>query len=320
MLSERNEVHAQRVNIAPNGSFLVSMELQYRLEEQGYPYVLTDSGISFRIHHGDTMPEMIQQHLQAVENAILSADGIDSQTGKSWQELIDLDSWVKKYLLEEILGNYDAGSVSQYFYFSGENPEGKLYAGPIWDYDNTLGNYEWQTMNPQALLAGRPHITADTDTPWYYALYQKEAFSKRVKELYKTVARPRMDQLLDDLLIQQETLTSADQCNSLRWSRGDTAEKSTIMLTFLKDRMAFLDQIWIENREYHMVQVYNGVGSWGCFAVFPGECLPILPEYDDTVYSGWYQEGTGADFALTKPVEESLIIRVKPINKEPDLE
>ena len=33
---------------------------------------------------------------------------IDPETGKSWQELIDIDSWARKYLIDEVFGNLDA--------------------------------------------------------------------------------------------------------------------------------------------------------------------------------------------------------------------
>ena len=139
LLCERNEVHPSRVDIPRNNSFLVSIELHDRLESQNYAFAQTQSGTSFRIHHAGMEIAQIQQLLQSVENALFAEDGIDPVTGKSWNQLIDVDSWARKYLVEEIFANYDAGSVSQYFYYTGD---GKLYAGPVWDFDNTLASQD----------------------------------------------------------------------------------------------------------------------------------------------------------------------------------
>lgn len=316
-LCERNEVHPQRVDIAQKGSFLVSMELQYRLEEQGLPYVTTDSGVAFRIHYADMDTDTLRQILQSAENAILSEDGIDPATGKSWTELIDQDSFAKKYLLEEILANYDAGAVSQYFYFDGSDPSGKLYAGPAWDYDNTLGSREWQNMAPQALLANRPHISSETDAPWYFALYHKEAFLERVEELYTTVFRPLTMQLLETGIdgYLQQLQTAADN-NALRWSAADYREDGEAAADYLAERMAFLDSLWIDHVPYCTVQVFDQVSTWGCFAVLPGDKLPQLPEYDTAMYAGWYRVDTGEPVDITQPVLEDMVIRLKPVSAE----
>lgn len=313
MLCERNEVHPQRVDIGEEGSFLVSMELQPRLEEQGYPFVTTNSGADFRVHYADMEEAALQRMLQSVENAIAAEDGVDPITGKNWQELIDLDSWAKKYLLEEILGNYDAGSVSQYFYLDGKDADGKIYAGPVWDYDNTLGNYEWQTMDPQAILAGRPHITGQEDAPWLYALYQKDGFQKRVKELYRGTFRPLLADLQEEGLDQYaQTILPALVPNGLRWNMNDYEERIRAVRTYLSQRTEFLDSLWIGDTTYVTVQVSTGKGTWGCFAVRPGECLAQLPEYDSAEYLGWYRADTGEAFDIAQPVYEDLVIYLKP--------
>lgn len=316
MLCERNEVHPQRVNIPRKGSFLVSMELQYRLEEQGYPCVLTESGTAFRVHYADMDEATLQQMLQSAENAILAEDGVDPRTGKHWQELIDLDSWAKKYLLEEVLGNYDAGSVSQYLYFDGSDPSGKIYAGPAWDYDNILGNQSWQILNPQALLAGRPHISGNSDSPWYYALYQKEEFRQQVKEQYRRVFRPLLTELLEGGIADYaQTTLMASIPNRWRWNMEDQTAGVERIQTYLAERVAFLDSLWIDEAQYLTVQISNGFGCWTCFALRPGECLTYLPEYDPEAYLGWYTQDTEEPFDVTQPLFADTVLYLKPAPK-----
>ena len=116
LLCERNEFHEQRISLTGEGRYLVSMDNQWRLEENARPFVTTQSGYAFRIHSSQVGDGVLQQVLQSVENAISAKDGRDPLTGKHWSELIDEDSWARKYLVEEIFGNSDAGAISQYFY------------------------------------------------------------------------------------------------------------------------------------------------------------------------------------------------------------
>ena len=51
-------------------------------------------------------------------------------------EKIDVSSFVKYYLLNEYFKPFDFGISSVFFYYK----DGKLYAGPPWDYDLSMGN------------------------------------------------------------------------------------------------------------------------------------------------------------------------------------
>lgn len=57
------------------------------------------------------------------------------------QDVIDVDSFARMYLLNEFGKNWDAGSGSFYFVYKADaNGKFKMYAAPTWDYDNSLGN------------------------------------------------------------------------------------------------------------------------------------------------------------------------------------
>ena len=58
---------------------------------------------------------------------------------KRWSDLLDADSAVKYYWVQEFFKNMDSSTSSTYFYKDSDNIDGKLYAGPIWDMDNALG-------------------------------------------------------------------------------------------------------------------------------------------------------------------------------------
>ena len=320
LLSERNEIHTQRVALEENSSFLVSMELEMRLVKQEYPFVSMRSGADLRIHHSSIPETELAKMWQSAENAILAEDGVDPDTGKSWQELIDLDSWARKYLVEEIFGSVDAGSVSQYFY--ADPAEGKIYAGPVWDFDNALGNAsEWQLCRPEAFFADRARLNAWADQPWFHALCKKEAFHSRVLELYREEYRPLLKTYLCEKLAayaqQVEKATALDQ---LRWQTDPMESEVEYILGYMTRRMEFLDSLWLDGEVYYRVLV--DMGTWdntACYAVREGEPLPKLLDVTD-IYGavGWYHRDTDTPVDLEMTVDRDLDIYLKYENWEDD--
>ena len=323
LLSERNEVHPERVNVAENGSFLVSLEKRDRILSQDYPHISTESDQYLRVHYPEKLSASQLMELkttwQSVENAILAEDDIDPATGKTWMEQIDLDSWVKKYLIEEIFGNIDACFISQFFYCDGSNGEKKIYAGPVWDYDHAMGSESfWQLIAPNTLYANRYYVRDGFETPWFYALYQKDIFYDRMVEAYKQDVLPLLNEFVYEYIaVCTERIAQAYQLNQIRWALEETdiREKAEYLQNFLSERTAFLNSIWIENLQYYMVKADDTRGGiYGHYAVLPGETLTALPMFEDTEtqeFLGWYDSATGKPFSLIDPIQEDVAIHAK---------
>ena len=316
LLSEKNEVHENRLNISMEDGILVSLELEERLESQSIPYIVTDNSQPLRIHH-PVIPEKYDEILkkwQSIENAILSSDGIDVETGKRYEELIDVESWRRKYLLEEVLGNLDACRISQFFYTAGS---GKMYAGPVWDYDLAMGNEcKWQLNSASCLFADRYEVKAGVIAPWFHALCQKEEFRMSIIQDYRELFKPQLIQLLDNELRQfQQILTNAAAMNQIRWSENTTMTQAIDHLyNYLLERIAFLDSYWIENGDYCIVKVDDGSGSnYSYVAVMRGTTMRNLPELQDNsfrIFTGWYT-AENAPFDLSQRIYEDIQIYAK---------
>lgn len=315
LLCERNEIHQQRVDLTGRETFLVSKELHHRVELQDDPYIITDNRMVLRIHDSTMSQENLTDIWQKVENAVLEKDGIDPETGKLWSELIDLDSWARKYVFEELFGNHDGGYISQFFYYDADDLSGKIYAGPIWDFDISMGCKQWIARNPQTMVANKPYYLYKTDRPLFYALYQKDSFYQRVTELYAAELRPLLDQLLEtELDAYADHIFKAFQANQLRWSEStELADAVAHIRSYLQARIAFLDELWIENVEYCFVQVDGIVDEmfWVNFAVRKGDSIADLPEFEntiDTVNYAWYYQNSGEPVDFQAPVSENIVI------------
>lgn len=316
LLSERNEVHTERIAISQKGSFVVSQEYESRLKEQKYPYVVTESGQALRIRYADSGIAELQQCWQSVENAILAHDGIDPVSGRHWRDLIDLDSWARKFLIEEVFGNLDAGSLSQYFYRDGNDPEGKIYAGPVWDYDFAMGGESvWLKPYTDYYTMNRVYVNEDVFTPWITALYEREEFRDHVKELFEQEFLPLLQKLTEDGIdIYFDRIQLAARTDGVRWDLEweEILRESDYIRSFLENRTEFLSDLWIHDTVYHTVTADPGrYGIYGYFAVKNGELLPTLPAAEELGGLGWYNADTGEPFDVSQPIYEDVRIYVK---------
>ena len=306
LLSERNEIHPQRVDIGQQGSFLVAIEPDWRLREQGYTYVQSESGTALRIHHNTLPLNRVQQIWQQAENAIFAEDGYDPISGKHWEELIDIDSWAGKYLMQEIFGNADVLLASEFFYYNAADQ--LLHAGPIWDMDATILSMDQPWLSYRAVIAGRPHLLEDTDRNLFYELLQKDAFSDKVKELYQKEFRPYLSQLLEEELETYARNTrQAALSHVVRWQEDDSEESVMGIKAFLQKRMEFLDDCWIHEKDLFLIQVQQEDRIWA-FGAYPGETLEFLP---DPEAGAWYRVDTGEILDKTMPVDRDMVLSVK---------
>lgn len=314
LLATRNEIHSQRVAISQADSFLVSMELESRMKEQDIPYVSTGNSawLAYRIHDSSVGKATLQALLKSVENAILAEDGVDPVTEKTYLELIDLDSWACRYLVDEVFGNFDGGSLSEFFYYDGNSGSEKLYAGPIWDMDNCLSRDGYP---PNSIWAGRPHLWNSDDTPLFYALWKKEAFRQRVLQLYAEEFRPALEPLLSNQIdeYQAQILRSA-RVNAIRWDMEDISAQAENIRSYLEKRLEFLNDYFYGDTDYCLVQEADPGGVWRCYAVAYGESLSWSYYYMDTEdgrYLGYYTADTDEPFDIAQPVYSDVTIYPK---------
>ena len=318
LLSERNEIHPRRVDLSESG-ILVSMEIGRRLEEQKYPYILVNSDTALRIHSAQKPTEEFAARWKQLDRALRAESGIDPETGISAEAMIDVDSWVKKYLIEEIFGNLDGGTVSQYFYIDAEDPAQKIFCGPVWDYDLTMGSRAvWQTPYAQAFYADKAYVWSEANPTWFSCLCRQDFFRQELLRQYREVFRPRLLALLESGLdSRNHHLLSAAARNALRWNAGDMEAETAYMEQFLTQRLAFLDSLWLEGESYCRVLVDMGpeVGN-ACYAVRPGQKVPGLPDYEETPQTlGWYNKKTGQPFAEETPIWEDTVVYLKTEEK-----
>ena len=199
---------------------------------------------------------------QDFEDAVFSSDGFSPYTGAHYSDYIAVDSFARKYLVEELVKNLDASYTSQFFYKYPDSVSDKFYAGPCWDYDKSIAasgitNDGIDLHDPVGFYAA----VQEKDSDLWYALYQQEDFRRIVADIFFHELEPQMRREAERLIEgYSKEIDASNDCNMLRWNTFPQTEglaakrtmhegKVAELVTFLDKRLDFLGQEWEELRD-----------------------------------------------------------------------
>jgi len=282
--------------------------------------------------------EYISGLWQAFEDALYADNGKNPSTGAYYTDYIDKESFVKKYLVEEIVRNYDASSTSQYFYKDTDDVSPKLFAGPVWDYDMSLGNpimnprtnqHYISSVSPYGLFAALP---MDDFSIWY-RLYEREDFRKAAREKYESDFLPLLKELeeggVDELA---EGILESALCDGVRWDRNkgtDRARREAVyqesveeLKAFISTREYYLTGLWVEGRESKKVYLDGGDADLYISYVegLVGDVLeePLPPEKEGYTFIRWLNGYTKEPYDFTQPYDGSDLYFVAEYRSDAD--
>jgi hypothetical protein len=164
--------------------------------------------------------QYIADYLNAAKRAASATDGKDPTTGKHYGELIDVAAFIDHHILSVLLKNPDAFALSSYFY---KDRDGKLQAGPLWDFDLAMGaNDPWGQRSQDPRYWG-PGSTAQVFRRSFWGpLFNHGEFAAaywaRWDELLaSTFTSAKFRAVIDGWEMQ---LTEAERRNRARWPKA----------------------------------------------------------------------------------------------------
>jgi hypothetical protein len=197
----------------------------------------------------------IQSYVQQAEDALYSANFTDPTTG--WRAYFDQDTLINWYLVNEIMGNIDATFYSSiYVYKDKNNP--LLYMGPVWDFDISTGNVNYNPIvNPDLWWVG-------TGAAWYSRLFQDPKFTDAVIARWKQVKASQLDTLPAFIDQTAAYLNQSQQNNFQRWPiLGETVWPNSEAAGSYQGEVGFLKS-WLTQRIAWMdLQFGQGIGPSG---------------------------------------------------------
>ena len=193
------KVNGDRVGIQPdNGDYLLEIAQPIYKVEEGVNYVeAATPEVRFEINEPDPISASQMNALQAIvdqaDAAIASGDFAEIE------KYIDIDSFVNFYIAHEYLKMVDFHYSSPRFYIQ----DGIVYAGPVWDFDLSMGNANSSFasytpyMNGDGLGESYQGLWVNRVFGWYKALMDLNEFKSLVKERY-TEVQPQIINLYEE--------------------------------------------------------------------------------------------------------------------------
>lgn len=199
-----------------------------RLDDEEYNHLNSFTTYTLRTKHKleivypgrsnltDELYENIKQDFSAFEKALYSYDYDNDKYG--YEEMIDVDSFVDYFLINEFTCNYDAGWLSTYIY---KDIDGKFHMC-LWDFNSACDNYQ-QSYMPD----NRFEMQLDL---WFYMLCKDEHFTDRCIERYRELRKTYLsDEYLYNYIDEvADYLGDAVQRNYDKW--GYTFEEEYDLL------------------------------------------------------------------------------------------
>jgi hypothetical protein len=196
----------------------------------------------------DEYREKVKRFINDFEYALNSSDFDSPESG--YRAYINVDTFIQNALISEVFDNTDGGGVSTYFY---KDLSGKMSAGPIWDFDNTL-------MNIPQSDSDNPYGIRIIGTAWYSRLFQDDYFSERYSAVYRlqrqnVLSTENLCANIDRLVLE---LGPAAARNSAFWYAADNRSiarnwegrnvpfdydtEITEMKSYLSERLEWMDR------------------------------------------------------------------------------
>lgn len=189
LLCEQIEAGGARVDIDESLSYV---DTGYLLEIDGRAdgTYFTAYGQNYLIKSPDVDSALFtDEHKQFIQSYVNQC--LDTMTNGSYEdvcELVDVESFAQAYIVFELFKCVDVGGLSFYMH---KEAGGKMYCGPIWDFDRSMGNinYNANAINPEYLWARSQNV-------WFNRLFRHEEFYNLVCELLKEY-KPVIENTLD---------------------------------------------------------------------------------------------------------------------------
>lgn len=233
------------------GGYLLEMEYPVRYAAEPSKFITRNGQHVVVKNPAYASVEQIQYiygFVQDFESALFAEDGYISQgqamdekrTGIFYTDLMDIDSFARRYVLDEISKNIDANSSSVFFY----KPRYKdcLYAGPVWDYDLALGNSgDWgdaeNLHDPEGFYVNL--------SGWSKALYEKPEFYAAVERCYQEDYEPWLEELMETGFDEYKgQIRQAAGMDNLYRGVDNWEKDAEEMRDFLEKRKEWLDEQW----------------------------------------------------------------------------
>ena len=300
VVSDDGLVHAWNIPHTPakhTGGYMLEV-IGAPVFETTFPAFVSSHGICYELKSPDnaSIDEVlyIKSRIDEMEQAIYSEDGINHETGRRFDEYIDISKWAQYFLVKEGMSDADiSGNISVYISKDSDDKDIKLKMGPVWDVDTLFGvvrPMEYTYMSYPEFLQ-RTLIYSDG------LLGFADVRDEIVKHLEGELIPWYEDEMKDDINGLYCKMMDSYISNSIRWSDNEvagtyysSAEGNAMMMhDYMGRRCKFLRSVFENGDTWHTVTFMSKGSVYKIYSVKDGGHLKYIPDPSDyfAVFVGW---------------------------------
>lgn len=206
-ITQKVEEDDDRVALGDDG-FLLEIDQLERLDADDVYFETNEFLINIKVPdvvQDDAQYSYIKNLISQFETILFSASYRDPEMG--YAQLIDMDSFVDWYLINEITKNQDSRSFSSIFL--NVIPGEVIKMGPLWDFDLAFGNVDYSDSR----YTDGFHVRWN---PWYNRMFSDPVFISRLKQRF-AYFRTNQGLIMDKIDAGALKLAYAQQENNDKW-------------------------------------------------------------------------------------------------------
>lgn len=211
------------------GGYIVELDINRGLSEPCH--FVTENGMVYTVKAPEYASreemEYIAELFADLEEAVFSENGYNRK-GIHYSEYIDMESFAGVYTIQELMKNWDA-YLSSMFFFKDADRNGersKIYMGPLWDMDNTLGNinFNYEFGQDTAYLWAQNGVFQDLPRDYAKKLMKHIDFQVAVANAYDKAYLAVTEYLSEGGWLEEtvETIRSSVMMERTRWKYYDS--------------------------------------------------------------------------------------------------
>lgn len=198
----------------------------------------------------------VSTYLNSADVAVFANNFADPTNG--WRKYIDENSLIDWYLIQELTKNLDANLYTSCFMYktrdsvvNGVTVPGKLYFGPIWDFDTSMGdaNYPgnqgttsgWYLRNENSAIGAK--MTSET---WINRLFADPTFAAKVKARWQQVS-PTLAASDSFIAAQSSIIAGSADANFRKWNINERLETEQVIKGSWPAEVSYL-RSWLSAR------------------------------------------------------------------------
>lgn len=311
----------------------------YLLEKDAVEYWVNE-GAGFSLSGGNKFTVKSPQHasreqVEYISQYVRNIDDLINEGNTEYRNYIDFESFARKFIVDELALSFDVNVTSMFYYK--EKDDDLLYAGPVWDFDETFGegngghieghgvDYTWSITYP--------FRDRTMTLNWYAKLYKDEVFKSRMIEIYSDIL-PDMEELIETKIDEYaDYIRKSVELDKLRWGYIDIRgghpgnyvefdNNVRYLKYYLGNRLNYLNERWEveyyafplpDSQGVHEVTFWMDGELIETREVVDGDIMEELPYLDENVFWGWYFTYSAERYRVHLPIYEDVAFYARRI-------